>query len=457
VTTIVDTRETELDLMSSDESIIARPSRRIGLHLGLFGASMDTMNLGVSALAHGTIRALDRCAEVDQLTVFDYGLGESALAIQGAPTRINLRRCGVFSTRRVHRPESLERVRWECRLGVQRSIGTKVVQSLDAILDLSGGDSFSDIYGRRRFDTVAAPKFLALQLNVPLVLLPQTYGPFFHRAVRLRALRLCHGALVASARDEASFERLAELLGDELDEQRHFSGVDMAFAMPPETPSASILERLNSIREEAGGAPMVGLNVSGLVYGLPDGGVSKFGFQSNYTALVETLCSTLVKQHGATVILIPHVLGTGGLDADPPANEVLLRRLPKNIRPNVHVLSPDPNPAQAKGLISKMDWFCGTRMHATIAALSTGTPVATILYSDKAAGVFKTCGMLEHAIDPRVHSHDQVVEKVVGSFLDRENLRVTLAETQQRMAARVRSQTQRIVDLICNQRGVHAG
>ena len=54
--------------------------------------------------------------------------------------------------------------------------------------------------------------------------------------------------------------------------------------------------------------------------------------------------------------------------------------------------STDLDQSEVKWVISQMDWFCGTRMHATIAGLSTCTPTATVSYSDKALGVFETCG-----------------------------------------------------------------
>lgn len=45
------------------------------------------------------------------------------------------------------------------------------LRSLDAILDIGGGDSFSGINGQQRFDAVVAPKQLAVDLAVRLILL----------------------------------------------------------------------------------------------------------------------------------------------------------------------------------------------------------------------------------------------------------------------------------------------
>ena len=46
----------------------------------------------------------------------------------------------------------------------------------DVFAAISGGDSFSDIYGIRRFLYVSLPQVLVLLMGKPLVLLPQTLG-----------------------------------------------------------------------------------------------------------------------------------------------------------------------------------------------------------------------------------------------------------------------------------------
>jgi len=72
-------------------------------------------------------------------------------------------------------------------------------------LSIAGGDSFSDIYGLRRFIYVALPQILVLLLGKPLVLLPQTYGPLKGRCSRMiarfifrRAALICSGMRLAA-------------------------------------------------------------------------------------------------------------------------------------------------------------------------------------------------------------------------------------------------------------------
>ena len=54
----------------------------------------------------------------------------------------------------------------------------RTLLNADIVADISGGDSFSDIYGLRWFLYASLPKILAIMLGKNLVLLPQTIGPF---------------------------------------------------------------------------------------------------------------------------------------------------------------------------------------------------------------------------------------------------------------------------------------
>jgi polysaccharide pyruvyl transferase WcaK-like protein len=61
---------------------------------------------------------------------------------------------------------------------VRRSPILARLEQTGFVAALSGGDSFSDIYGGWRFLYVSLPQVVVALLGVPLVLLPQTIGPF---------------------------------------------------------------------------------------------------------------------------------------------------------------------------------------------------------------------------------------------------------------------------------------
>jgi polysaccharide pyruvyl transferase WcaK-like protein len=77
------------------------------------------------------------------------------------------------------------------------------------------------------------------------------------------------------------------------------------------------------------------------------------------------------------------------------------------------------DPREVKWLIGQCDWFCGTRMHACIAALSQGVPTLGIAYSDKTAGVFETVSMGDFVVDARQIGPDALSKRVAQSLAAR--------------------------------------
>jgi len=101
------------------------------------------------------------------------------------------------------------------------------------------------------------------------------------------------------------------------------------------------------------------------------------------------------------------------------------------LRRRTTVMSNPSSACEAKGIISRCDYFVGTRMHACIAALSSEVPASAIAYSIKTSGVFGTLGM-EHAVfDARSLSADDIVSGIVTRFRarasDRELIRQRLS------------------------------
>lgn len=356
----------------------------------LFGAAPDTPNLGVTALHDSIVAGLLQRVPGCDLTVFDFARNGPAV-VDGKATRV--RRLGAQPTRRIWRPEALWNMRLANRLGGAWNVGTRRLRSADAVLDASAGDSFSDIYGFRRFNAIVAPKRMALEARVPLILMPQTYGPFKSPSCRAEAVRLVAGSALAWARDPQSFERLRELLGDRFDAHRHRLGVDVAFGLPVLRPSTPISRRVDEWLVDGRG-PVVGLNVSGLIYLDPERARSAFDVRDDYPALLRSVVDGLLERDGTRVVLIPHALSPiGHSESDRDACKRLSEDLGGGASERLEVLSGDYRVSEIKELLGRLDWFCGTRMHSTIGALSSGTPAAALAYSPKFRGVFEQCAM----------------------------------------------------------------
>lgn len=147
----------------------------------------------------------------------------------------------------------------------------RTLSRLDCVLDIGAGDSFADIYGPKRFAFLWLSKMLTILRGVPLVLSPQTIGPFtkpLYRALGAMAMRR---STATFARDEQSLA-VARAMAPRA---RAELAVDVAFVLPFEDRSA-----------ERGGAKIrVGVNASGLLFHQAETGANRLASATTMRSL----------------------------------------------------------------------------------------------------------------------------------------------------------------------------
>jgi polysaccharide pyruvyl transferase WcaK-like protein len=414
------------------------------------GAGPTTSNLGVSALYATMVAGVHRRFPDAELNVIDMLLGRrtfSQLLDDGDPIEVNF--LGARSGWRLNVQENLLQAKVAARLGRlggRINALVKTVGQAVCMLDVSGGDSFTDMYPDRRIRLIAGPKELALSLGTPLVLLPQTYGPF--NKSRDRAARIVRGSRACWARDERSFEVLKKLLGSEFDPDRHRSGVDMAFGLVARKPPEATLKGFQEFASSDSDT-MIGLNVSGLMYSDPEVTRSKYGFIADYAETIDRFVNWVMTETDARIVLVPHVMAPlTSAESDPAACEAVKRNADSEFQDRLMIAPTEVDQCEVKWLIAQCDWFCGTRMHATIAGLSTFTPTATVSYSDKALGVFESCGQGAEVFDPRKLDTETVVASMIDSYHRREASRTSLEARIPEVKAAAESQMDDIVEII---------
>lgn len=415
----------------------------------LFGAPLDTGNLGVTALSVSVMDGIaQRCPDW-QPVIFDYGRNVRRTTFRtGGSATLNVLQIGSSNSRRVYRPDTLGFMRLAQSVGGLRSTGLQAMRSCRAVLDVSGGDSFTDLYGSRRFADMITRKRLALHAGAKLILLPQTYGPFADRRKREIARGLVLRARAAWARDPDSLDSLQDLLGADFSADRHRSGVDLAFGLPLVKPApefADYVEQWTSIP----GCETVGVNVSGLIYNGGTEAQRQYGLKADYRELTHSLVRRLLAEGNCRIVLVPHVFRDQNdtredTESDLVACERVRAELHDESDGRLDVLPLLFDPREIKWAIGQFDWFCGTRMHSTIAALSTGVPTSAVAYSLKTRGVFETCDAADCVADPRCLDTEQSLEVLWESFVHREEHRARLL----RRLPAVTSQCQRQMDEI---------
>jgi len=370
--------------------------------LGLLWHSMNSDNLGVGALTLAHIEILDEVART-------LDLAPRFLVIGWTDPKPPY----------VRRPD-VEVVQIRMKDFLPGGALQRALRKSDLVLDIGAGDSFADIYGRARILKMLAAQASALLAGRPLVLSPQTLGPFRSPTIRRLALAVMRHARAVATRDRLScdYARQMGYRGPVIEAS------DVALRLPFE-PSPK--------RDE--GAPLrVGVNVSGLLF---NGGYDRrnmFGLSLDYAALMRSVVDFFRRRDDCEVHLIGHVQSSAQPVEDDRAAALLLAEN----RPGTVVAPAFADPVAAKSYIAGMDFFVGARMHACIAALSSGVPVLPLAYSRKFAGLFNSLGYA-HGADCRADTADIVMDKIARSFEDRDRLRTdaqrALAVGLQRLSA----------------------
>ena len=193
-------------------------------------------------------------------------------------------------------------------------------------------------------------KYATWLSGVPLILSPQTIGPFNGAATRAGAKFIMRRSKRVFARDHLSMEYLQANGIQNADEV-----IDVAFALPFEkqTPVAN-------------GKTRIGINVSGLLY---HGGYTRnnqFGLSLDYAALTHAMLDWFTANPNCEVHLVSHVVP----ESMPVEDDYQISLALQKRYPTVQVAKRFTSPSEAKSFISGMDFFVGARMHACIGAFS---------------------------------------------------------------------------------------
>lgn len=370
------------------------------IRIGLLWHSANSGNLGVGALTVGNMRIASEVA--------------AGLGLTPDFTIYSMRDPG---------PVYIEgaRVFWlDGKTMVDpRGYGASVAR-MDCLLDIGAGDSFTDIYPVRRFTWIVLGKVIALMRGVPLIFSPQTIGPFNGGTMTKRALnglarwtmRRARAVVVRDTRSAVEVRRVVPGI-------EPVEAVDVAFALPWTAPPPH------------GGHPRIGLNISGLLWRGGYTGKGEFGLGYDYRALMTATIEALLARGDCTVELICHVNGSGGPDDDGSCADEIAARWPALVR-----VSDFASPSAAKSHIAGLDLLVGARMHACIAAFSSGVPVVPVSYSRKFEGLFGSLGY-ERLVPHTGMTTEAALALILAALDDRAAMTAEIAAGLRQVEARL--------------------
>jgi polysaccharide pyruvyl transferase WcaK-like protein len=280
-----------------------------------------------------------------------------------------------------------------------------IARRSDLVVDIGAGDSFADIYGAGRLKRMFLLKFLTHLSGTPLVVAPQTIGPFTKSWSKFLARWSLRLSAVVATRDALS----TGALGDLGYRGAVVEATDVALRLPYSVPAL-----------RGSSKPRVGINVSGLLMAGGYTGKNELGLTLDYPKLMRDLIRHF-QAVGCEVHLVPHVIvRTGPMvkEDDFRASAALADELPGC------VLAPAfASPSEAKSYIAGLDFFLGARMHACIAAFSSGIPVVPMAYSRKFTGLFGSLGY-QRTVDCTLEGNSAILETIKAAF----DARLTLAD-----------------------------
>ena len=389
-------------------------------HICLLGVTYNTNNYGVRVLLSGAVQSFAQANPHYAIRVLDY---QRDPAVWKEWTRVGERPLEVVNLRfswKLYLPNNIfrllavaaiarvtlsehSRLRW-----LSRNPWMRKILEAKAHLSLAGGDSMSDIYGVRQFLYVALPQILVLLLGRPLILLPQTYGPFRSAVSRWVARYIFSHAQVICSRDRAGVNVVRQLAGDGVGPVRVIP--DVGLAMEPAKVSGEVQARIGALRKNG---TVVGLNVSKLLFMGGYTGRNMFDLCEDFPQMIRKLVHFLVTDLQACVLLVPHVFG----ESESQESEVTLCRqlmaeFDSKYSGRVGFIDGRFDHREIKGLIGQCEVFVGSRMHACIAAVSQCVPTVALAYSHKFAGVMELVGVGVRVIDLKREGTQAVCEAV---------------------------------------------
>lgn len=380
------------------------------------GIQADNANLGLAALAYAAVRLVKDAIPLDsELLLFS---PNSAATLDRMRAELGL---GDL-------PLRTRALRLKDPLGLASAF--KEMSQCDLVVDFTGGDSFSDIYGQKRLARKLFYKQMVLWAGTPLVLAPQTYGPLTRRLSIPWFRHVVDRASQVYSRDNLSADFLRSLIRRDVRVT-----TDVAVTLPWDETMYSF---------PINGTLRVAISVSGLLWRGGYTGQNQFDLRADYRQYCHELVDALISR-GWEVHLVAHVAGRPSEDIDEDDVHAC-RELAKD-HPAVRLGPAFESPVQAKSYIAKMDLLVGSRMHATIASFSSGVATIPVAYSRKFIGFF---GNLDYhrVVDLTTSGTAEAVARTLDFVEKRDDLRAETRAGRELAKNRVRVFSDGLHDLV---------
>lgn len=344
------------------------------MNIALTGVT-GVWNRGVQALVETSVTEIRRLWPGATITVLTSDIERDRREVPSGVEAVRDAR-GYFSLPKALRPAAghLLGAAGVVRRGGDAAKTLKKLKDADIAIAL-GGDIFSSDYGSVSLKRHVATIEQAQAHGTPTVFLAQSIGPFAN-ATDVATMRGALGrSTLLTVRERLTQEYMASAF--QLGPERAVLTADVAFLLEPSPP-----ERADAMLAH------LGLEAGKFVAMSASQGITTFstlgGDDAHDRAWIEAI-ETVLKTTDHSVLIVPHVQSPRPGNDDSRIAFRLLERL--NFHPRVKAAFGPYTASDFKALIARSRYLVGERMHACIAALSSGVPLIAVGYSIKARGI----------------------------------------------------------------------
>ena len=285
----------------------------------------------------------------------------------------------------------------------------------DIIISSPGGYLYSFSKGGD-FIIIILSTLLAIFLNKPLFLFPQSFGPLSFWREKVLLKWLINKADLVMIREINSLNYLKSI---KVRQKNMYLLPDLGFAYAGKisTQRADYLINQNNPLEAS---PLLGITV--MNWGKQN---KRFDIQTQYETALKDAIKFFIDTYDGKVIFFPQCSGPSEGEDD----RILASKIAKELQEyknNITVVSEMLTPEASKTIYGQMDIFLGTRMHSNIFALSEGVPSLIISYLHKSDGIAKSIGMEDWVINISEITSELIITKITQLWEKREKIREEL-------------------------------
>jgi len=303
------------------------------------------------------------------------------------------------------------------------------IKASDLVISSGGGYFWSN----RRF--FPGPMFfqnylhlkLATILRKPVILFPQSFGPFYNRPAfgLLRNLLESDAVVSIFARERTSQELLNGLLRDIDARAKVDSCPDIAFCLDALDGSEKPSLRLDLPK------PVVAVTVRDWDFPETKSEPEKRKKRDEYLGSLVSACSRIFQRHRGSFVVFAQARGPGRFENDVAISREFTDLLTKSL-PETNVrsipLKACVSPELIINILSLADLLLATRFHSAIFAFLAGTPAISISYQPKSNGIMNSLGLGEFCLDIANIDSDRIVHLADHILCDHVTIRNKLMD-----------------------------